>query len=189
MSLLCIRWPKYWSFSFSISPSNEYSGLISFMIDWFDLLAVQGTLKSLLHHLNSKVSILWHSVVFMIQLSNLYMTTRKTIAVTIWTFVGKVISLFFDMLSRFVIAFLPRSKRLLISWLQSLSAVILEHKKIKDVTASTFPPSICQEVMGPDAMILDSLMLFQASFFTLLFHPHQKALQFLFSFFSYLEKH
>ena len=126
--------------------------------------------------ITSKVSILWHSVVFMIQLSNLYMTTRKTIAVTIWTFVGKVISLFSDMLSRFVIAFLPRSKRLLISWLQSLSAVILEHKKTKDVTASTFPPSICQEVMGPDAMILDSLMLFQASFFTLLFHLHQKAL-------------
>ena len=159
----------------------------SFTIDWFDFLAVQETLKSLLQHHSVKTSILWCSAFR--SNSHPYMTPGKTIALIRWTFVGKVISLFFDMLSRFVIAFLPRSKRLLISWLQSLSAVILEHKKIKDVTASTFPPSICQEVMGPDAMILDSLMLFQASFFTLLFHPHQKALQFLFSFFSYLEKH
>ena len=111
---LSIRWPKDWSFSFSISPSNEYSGLISFRIDWFDLLAVQGTLRSLLQNHNSKASVLWSSAFFMIQLSHSYMTTRKTIALTIWTFVGKVKSVFFNMLSRFVIAFLPKSKRLLI---------------------------------------------------------------------------
>ena len=123
-SILCMRWPKYWSFSFSISPSNEYSGLISFRMDWLDLLEVQGTLKSLLQHHSSKASILWHSVFFMVQLSHLYMTTGKTIALTIWTFVDKVMSLLFHMLSRLVITFLPRSKRLLISWLQSPSAVI-----------------------------------------------------------------
>ena len=116
---LCIMWPKYWSFSFNISPPNEYSGLISFRIDWFDFLAVQGTLKSLLQHHSLKASVLWHSTCFMVQLSHPYMTTGKTIALTIWTLVGKVMSLLFNMLSRFVITFLPRSKRLLISWLQS----------------------------------------------------------------------
>ena len=128
-SVLCTRWPKYWIFSYSISPSNEYSGLISFSIDWLDLLAVQGILKSLLQQHSSKASILWHSAFFIVQLSHPYMITGKTIAVTRWTFVGKVVSLFFNMLSRFVIAFLPRSKCLLISRLQSPSAVILEPKK------------------------------------------------------------
>ena len=145
---------KVRSFSFGISSSNEYSGLISFRINWFDLLAVQGTLWSLIQHHSSKVSILWHSAFFMIQLSHPYMTTGKTIALTRQTFVGKVISLLFNMLSRFVIAFFPRSKRLLISWLQSPSTVILEPKKRRSVTASTFSPSICHEVMGLDAMIL-----------------------------------
>ena len=130
-------------FSFSMSPSSEYSGLISFRIDWFYLLAIQGTLKSLLQHHNLKASILWWSAFFMIQSSYPYMTTGKTIALTIWTFVSKVISLLFNTLSRFVIAFLPRSRRLLTSWLQSLSTVILEPKKIKSVTVSTFSPSIC----------------------------------------------
>ena len=135
-SLLRIRWPKYWSFSFSISPSNEYSGLISFRMDWLDLLAVQGTLKSLLQHHSSKASILQCSAFFIVQLSHPYMTTGKTIALTIQTFVSKVMSLLFNMLSRLVIAFLPRSKCLLILWLQSLSAVILESKKIKSITVS-----------------------------------------------------
>ena len=232
---LHIRWPKYWSFSFSISPSNEYSGLISFRIDWFDLPADQGTLKSLLQHHSSKASILsssaffmvqlshpymtvgktialirqplsyfvkklnllkWSllthiylhvvcnekntdrnfpagpvgkgpvlpmlcSAFFMVQLSHPYMTTGKTIALNRWTFVGKVMSL----LSRLVIAFLPGSKRLLISWLQSPSAVILEPRKIKSATVSTVSPSICHEVMGPDAMILVFWMLsFKATF-------------------------
>ena len=130
-SVLCIRWPKYWSFSFSISPSNEYSGLISLRIDWFDLLAVQGTLKSLLQHHSSKASILRRSAFFIVQLSHPYLTTGKTIALTRQTFVGKVMSLLFNMLSRLVIAFLPRSKCLLISWLQSPSAVILEPPKNK----------------------------------------------------------
>ena len=125
-SVLRIRWPKYWRFSFSIRLSNEYSGLISFRIDWFDLLAVQGTLKSLLQHHSSKASILWNSAFFIVQLSHLYRTTWKTIALTRWTFVEKVMSLLFNMLSRLVITFLPRRKRLLISWLQSPSAVILE---------------------------------------------------------------
>ena len=128
-SALCIRWPECWSFSFNISPSNEYSALISFRMDWLDLLAVQGTLKSLLQNHSSKPSILWHSAFFIVQLSHPYMTTGKTIALTRWTFVGKVMSLLFNMLSRLVITFLPRSKRLLISWLQSPSAVILEPKK------------------------------------------------------------
>ena len=132
-SVLCTRWPKYWSFSFSISPSNEYSGLISFRIYWLDLLAVQGTLKSLLQHHSSKASILWSSPFFIVQLSHPYMTTGKTIALTKWTFVSKVMSLLFNMLSRLFIAFLPRSKHLLISWLQSLSAVILEPPKIKSL--------------------------------------------------------
>ena len=129
-SVLHIRWPKDWSFSFSISPSNEYSGLISFRIDWLELLAVQGTLKSLLQHHSSKASILWRSAFFTVQLSHPYMTTGKTIALTRQMFDGKVMSLVFDMLSRLVITFLPRSKRLLISWLQSPSAVILELQNI-----------------------------------------------------------
>ena len=132
-SILCIRWPKYWSFSFSISPSSEYSGLISFTMDWLDVLAVQGTLKSLLQHHNSKASILQHSVFFIVQLSHPYTTTGKTIALTQQTFVGRVMSLLLNMLSRLVITLLPRSKRLLISWLQSPSAVILEPPKIKFV--------------------------------------------------------
>ena len=130
-SALHIRWPKYWSFSFIISPSNEYSGLISFRMDWFDLLAVQGILKSLLQHHSSKASILWHSAFFTVQLSHPYMTTGKTIPLTRWTFVGKIVSLLFNMLSRLVITSLPSSKCLLISWLQSPSAVILEPPKIK----------------------------------------------------------
>ena len=130
-SVLHIRWPKYWSFSFNISPSNEYSGLISFRMDWLDHLAVQGTLKRLLQHHSSKASILWHLAFFIVQLSLPYITTGKTIALTRQTFVVKVMSLLFNMLSRLVLAFLPRSKRLLISWLQSPSAVILEPKKIK----------------------------------------------------------
>ena len=129
----------YWGFSFRISPSNEYSGLISFRIDWLDLLAVQGTLKSLLQHHSSKASILWHSAFFMVHLSHPYMTTRKTIALSIWTFVRKVMSLLFNTLSRFVIAFLPRSKHLLISWLQSSSSVILKPKKIKSLCFHFFP--------------------------------------------------
>ena len=128
-SALCIRWPKYWSFSFSISPSNEHSVLISFKMDWLDLLAVQGSLNSLLQHHSSKTSILQHSAFFIVQLSHPYMTTGKTIALTRWTFVGKVMSLLFNMLSRLVITFLSRSKHLLISWLQSSSAVILEPPK------------------------------------------------------------
>ena len=143
---LYIRWPKDWSFS--ISPSSDYSGLIFFRIAWFDLLAVQGTLKSLLQHHSSKVSILQCSAFFMVQLSHPYMTTGKTIALTRQTFIGKVMSLLFDLLSRFVIAFLPRSKCLLIPCLQSLSTVILEPKKIKSATVSTFFPSLYCEVMG-----------------------------------------
>ena len=152
MSLLfTIRWPKYWSFSFSFSLSNEYSGMISFRMDWVALFAVQGTLNSLLQHHGSKASIFWCSAFFTVQLSHPYMTTGKTIALARWTFVGKVMSLLFSMLSRLVRTFLPRSKRLLMSWLQSPSAVILEPPKIKSDTVS---PSICYEVMGPDAMIL-----------------------------------
>ena len=129
-SALRIRWPNYWSFGFNISPSNEYSGLISYRIDWLDLLAVQGTLKSLFQHHSSQASILWCSAFFIVQLSHPYITTGKTIALTSWTFVFNVTSLLFTMLSRLVIAFLPRSKSLLISWLQSPSAVILEPKRI-----------------------------------------------------------
>ena len=139
-STLHMRWPKYWSFSFSIIPSNEHPGLISFRMDWMDLLAVPGTLKSLLQHHSSKASILWRSAFFTVQLSHPYMTTGKTIALTRQTFVGKVISLLLKMLSRLVIIFLPRSKGLLISWLQSPSAVILEPKKIKSDTVSTVSP-------------------------------------------------
>ena len=143
-----ITWPKYWSFSFNISPSNEHPGLISFRMDWLDLLAVQGTLKSLLQHHISKASILCRSAFFIVQLSYPYMTTGKTIALTRWTFVDKVMSQHFNMLSRLVITFLPRSKHLLISWLQSPSAVILEPAKIKSATVSNVSPSICHEVMG-----------------------------------------
>ena len=153
-SVLHIRWPKYWSFSFSISPSDEYSELVSFRINWFDLLAVQVTLKSLLQHHSSKASILKCSAFFRVQLSHLYMTTEKTIALTRQTFVGKVMSLLLNMLSRLVIIFLPRSKCLLISWLQSPSVVILEPRKIKSATVSTVSLSISHEVMGPDAMII-----------------------------------
>ena len=158
-SALRIRWPEYWSFSFNISPSNEHPRLISFRMDWLDLLAVQGTLKSLLQHHSSKASILWRSAYFIVQLSHPYMTTGKTIALTRRTFVGKVISLLFHMLSRLVITFLPRSKHLLISWLQSPSSVILRPRKIKSATISTASPSICHEVMGPDAMIFVFWML------------------------------
>ena len=150
---LHIRWPKYWHFSFNISASYEYSGLITFRTDWFDHLALQGTPKSLIQHHSSKASILWHWAFFMIQLSHLYTTTGKTTALIIWMFVGKVMSLLFNMLSRLIIAFLPRNNHLLILWLQLLSTVILEPKEIKAATVSTFSPSICYEVMGPDAMI------------------------------------
>ena len=152
-STLCMR-PKYRSFSFSIIPSKEHPGLTSFRKDWWDLLALQGTLKSLLQHHSLKASILQHSAFCTVQLSHPYMTTGKTIALTRWTFVGKVMSLLFNMLSRLVITLLPRSKRLLISWLQSPSVVILEPPKIKSDTVSTVSPSISHEVMGPDAMIL-----------------------------------
>ena len=153
-SALHIRWPEYWSFSFNIRPYSEHPGLISFRMDWLDLLAVQGTLKSLLQHHSSKASILQHSAFFIVQLSHPYMTTGKTIALTRWTFIGKVMSLLFNMLSRLVITFRPRSKHLLISWLYSPSKVILELRKIKSDTVSTVSPSISHEVMGPDAMIL-----------------------------------
>ena len=158
-SILRFRWPKYWSFSFNISPSNEHPGLISFRMDWFDLLAVQGTLKSLLQHHSSKASILWHSAFFIVQLSHSYMTTGKTIALTRWTFVDKVMCLLFNMLSRLVKTILPRSKCLLISLLQSPSEVILNPRKIKSATVSTVSSSICHEVMGLDAIILAFWML------------------------------
>ena len=148
-SALYIRWPKYWNFSLNISPSNEHQGLISFRMDWLGLLAVQGTVKSLLQHHSLKASILQHSAFFIVQLSHPYMTTGKTIALTRWTSVSKEMFLLFNMLSRLVITFLPRSKHLLISWLQSPSAVILA-----SATVFTVSPSICHEVMGLDAMIL-----------------------------------
>ena len=153
-SALRIRWPKYWNFSFNISPSNEHSGLISFRVNWVDLLAVQGTLKSLLQHHSSKASILWHSAFFIVQLSHSYMTTGngsttgKTIALTRQTFVGKLMSLLFNMQCRLLIAFLPRSKCLLISWLQSSSAVILEPRKVKSASVSTVSPSVCHEIIN-----------------------------------------
>ena len=175
---LHIRWPKCWSFSFSFSPSNEYSGLISFKIDWFELLAVQGTLKSLLQHHSSKASILRHSTFFIAQLSYPNMTIGKTIALTRWTFVSKVVPWLCNMLSMFVIAFLPRSKCLLSSWQQSPSAVNLEPKKIKSVTVSTFPPSLCHEVKRLDAMIL--VFFFEcwvsSQHFSLYPFPHQESL-------------
>ena len=156
VSVLSIRWPKYWSFSFNISPSNEHPGLISLRMDWLDLLAVQGTLKSLLQHHSSKASILLRSSFFIVQLSHPYMTTGKTISLTRQTSVDKVMSLLCNMLSMLVTTFLPRSKHLLISWLQSPSAVILEPKKIKSATVSTVSSSICHEVIGPDAMCSSS---------------------------------
>ena len=148
-SALHIRWPKYWSFSFNISPSSEHPRLISFRVDWLDLLAAQGTLKSLLQHHSSKASILWCSTFFIVQLSHPYMTTGKTIALTSWTFVGKIMSQLFNMLSRLVIAFLPRSKHLLISWLQSPSAVILKPPKIKSETVPV------TDVICSDKVILE----------------------------------
>ena len=153
-SVLFIRWPKNWSFSFSISPSNEYSGLIFFRMDWLHLLAVQGPLKSLLQQHSSKASILQCLAFFIVQLSHPHMTTGKTIALTRWTFVGKVMSLLFNMLSKLVITFLPSSKRLLISWLQSPPSMILKPPKIESFTVSIVSPSICHEMMGPDAIIL-----------------------------------
>ena len=157
-SVLLIRWPKYWSFSFSISPSNEYWGLISFKIDWLDFLVVQGTLKSLLQHHSSKASILQHSAFFIVSTLT-SIRDWKTIDLTRRTFVGKAMSLCFNMLSRLVIAFLPRSKHLLISWLQPPSAVILEPCKIKSLTVSIVSPSVCREVVGPDVMVLVVWML------------------------------
>ena len=154
-STLHMRWLMYWSFSFSISPSNEHPGLISLRMHWLDLLAVQGTLKSLLQYHSSKASIVQCSAFFTVQLSYPYMTTGKTITLTRRTFVGKVMSLLFNMLSRLVMTFLRRSKCLLISWLQAPSAVILEPKKIKPATVSTVFLSISYEVVGPDAIILD----------------------------------
>ena len=158
-STLCMKWPKYWSFSFSIISSKETPGLISFRMYWLDLLAVQGTLKSLLQYHCSKASVLRHSAFFTVQLSHPYMTTGKTIALTRWNFVGKVMSLLLTMLSRLVITILPRSKCLLISWLQSPSVVILEPRKVKSDTISTVSPSISHDVMGPDAMIFVFWML------------------------------
>ena len=160
-SALPMRWPKYWSFSFSISPSNEHPGLISFRMKWLDLLAVQRALKSLFQHHSSKASFLGSPAFFLVQLLHQYMPTGKAIALTIWTFVGKVMSLLFNMLSRFVIALLPRIKGLLIPWLQSPSAVILEPKKIKSVTVSTVSSSICHGVMGLEAKML---VFFNAEF-------------------------
>ena len=163
-SVLHIRWPKYWSFSFNISPFNEYSGRISFRTDWLEVHAVQGTLKSLLQHQSSKASILQCSAFLIVQLSHPYMTTGKTIALTRWTFVGKIMSLLFNIMSRLVVTFLQRNKHLLISWLQSPSAVILEPLK-NSVTVSIVSPSIFHEVMGPDAMILVFWLLsFKPSF-------------------------
>ena len=163
-SALHIRWPKYWTFSFSIGPSNEYSELISFRIDWLELLSIQGTLKSLLKYDNLKASILQHSAFFMVQLSHPYMTTGKTIALTIQTFVGKVMPLLFNMLSRFVIVLLPRSKHLLISWLHSPSAVFLEPRKIKICHSFPCSSSIWYEVMGLDAMLAFWMLSFKPAF-------------------------
>ena len=158
-SAILFRWPKYWSFNFSTHPSNECSGLISYKMDWLDLLAVQGTLKSLLQHHSSMASIFWPSTFLIVQISHPYMATGKTMAFTRRTFAGKVMSLLFNMLSRLVIAFLPRSKCLLISLLQSPSTVIMESPKIKFLTVSSISPSIYHEMMGLDAMILVFLML------------------------------
>ena len=153
-SVLHIRWPKHWRLSCSISPFNECSGLIFFRIDWFDLLAVQGTFKSLLQHHSSKASIIRCLAFIMVQLAHVYMTIRKTIALTVWIFVGKLMPLLFNVLSRLITVFLPRSKCLLLSWLQSPTAVILEPPKIKSFIVSIVSPSNCHEVMGQDAVIL-----------------------------------
>ena len=171
-----MKWRKYRSFSFSISPSNEYSQLISFRIHGLDFLAIQKTLKSLLQHHSSKASILWLSAFFMVQLSHPYMTIGKTIVLTIWTFVSKVMSLLFNMLSSFVIAFLPRSKHLLISWLQPPSAVIFGAQENKICHCFYFFLFYLPEVLGPDAMILVFEFWVLSQLFTLLFHPHQRAL-------------
>ena len=170
-SALCNRCSKYWSFSYSFSPSNEYSGLFSFRVDWFDLLAAKGTLKSLVKNHGSKASIPQCSAFFMIQLTHPYMTTGRTVVLTRWNFVSKVISLVFNTLSRFFTVFLPGSKCLLISWLQSQTTVILEPKKMKSFTVSIVSPSICHEVMGMDAKIFIFWMLsfkppFPLSYFT-----------------------
>ena len=185
-SVLCISighqlWPKYWSFSFSIIPSKEHPGLISFMMDWLDLLAVQGTLKSLLQHHSSKASIFLCSAFLIVQLSHPYMTIGKTIVWLDRPLLAKLMSLLFNMLSRLVIAFLPRSKCLLISWLQSSFAVILEPKKIKSLTVSIVSPSTCHEVMGPDAMIFVFWML---NFMTALSLSYFICIKRFFSFFS-----
>ena len=166
-SALDIRWPKYWSFSFSISPSSEYSGLIFLKTDWFDLLVVQGTLRSLRQHHSSKASVLWCFAFFTIQLSQQYVVTGKTIALTIWTFVNRVMSLLFNTPSKFVITFLPGNNYPLISWLQSLSTVILEPKKRKSVANSTFSSYICHEITGLDAMVL---LFFNILVLSRLFH-------------------
>ena len=176
-SALHIRWPKYWSLSFSVGPSNAYSGLISFRIDWLDLLAVQETIKSLLQH-NSKASILQCSVIFMVQLSHPYKTTGKTIALMIWTFGSKVMSLLFNMLSTLVIAFMPRSKCLLILWLQSTSAVIFGAQEEKEICCClNFFSIYLPWSDGTECLDLSFLNVkFEASFSILLFHPHQEAL-------------
>ena len=182
-SVLLIRGPNYWIFSFSISPSNEYSGLISFRMDWLDLLAVQGTLKSLLQHHSSKASVLWHSASFIVQLLHPYMTTGKTIALTRRTFGGWVMSLLFNMLSRLVITFLPRSKRLLVSWVQSPSVVILKPPQNKICRCFHCFPNYLPRRDGTGCHDLSFYNVeLSASFFTLLFHFHQEALQFLFGF-------
>ena len=188
-SVLLIKWPKYWSFTFSVSLSNEYSGLIFFRIDWFCLLAVQETLKSLLQYHSSKASILWHSAFLMVQLSHSYMTTGKTITLTRWTFFSKVMSLLFIILSRLVLACLPRSKRLLISRLQPPSAVIWEPPKIKCVTVSTVSPSICHKVMGPEATILVFWMLsFKPNFSLSSFTFIKRLFSFFFFFCAFCHK-
>ena len=179
-SALHIRWPKYWSFSFNNSPSSNYSGLISPRMDWLDLLEVQGTLKILIQHHSSKASILQHSAFFIVHLSHPYMTTGKTIALTRQTFIDKVMSLHFNMVSRLVIALLPRSKHVLISQLQSSSTVILEPPKIKSVTVSSVSPSTCHEVIGPNAMNARCHLFSEcwalSQPFTLLFHFCQEVL-------------
>ena len=173
-SVFCNRWPKYWSFSFNISSSNEYSGLVSFRMDWLDLLAVQGTLKSLLQYHSSKASILQCSAFFIVQLSYPYMTTRKNIALARWTFAA--MSLLFIMLSRLVIALLLRSKHLLISWLQSLSAVILEPKKRKSITVCIFAHLFAMKWWDRMPGSKNLMLSFKPVFLTLLFHTHQEAL-------------
>ena len=179
-SALHIRWPEYWNISFSTSPSKEYSGFISFRTDWFDLLAFQGTLKCLLQHHSSKASILWQSAFFMVQLSHPYTTTRKTIALIIWTFVSKVIFLFFNTV--YACHSFPSKKEASFNFMAALTFHSDFQKN--SVTASTFSPSICHKVMGPDAMSLSLLNVeFQASFFGLLFHSHQEVLQFFFIFY------